>query len=204
MVEAMTSEVLVFLLLNGFVRKLFIFWEVGSKRNSPIPFPRGRGLERHLNRFCRIISVTAQQFTTNLINLIFTGEKINVYGIHHNFITGDQHPQANQAGTNWLQPLQRPVHPGRLQAIFTVHQHAPALTSIAPRAANRRLEILLRILQDLVVKRAWLQPHSWNIHCLRFLQDLPCHLWRGNNRQGCLRGRREFRGRFHGGIGFGT
>lgn len=84
----------------------------------------------------------------------------------------------------------RALAPRQPHPLLAIHQHTPALAAPSAVASNRRLEIRFRIVEDLVVKTARLQPHSRDARLFRLAQQRARYARRRNHRQRVARRRR--------------
>jgi hypothetical protein len=63
--------------------------------------------------------------------------------------------------------------PRRLRSPLPINKHTPPLPTSPTIPAHTRLAPILQcLLQDLIIKRTGLQPHTLNTHLLRFFEDL--------------------------------
>ena len=93
------------------------------------------------------------------------------------------------------QLLARPAHPGLLQTLLAVDQHAPALAPPATVAGNDGLEVLARVVEHGIVKGARLQPDGGHAGRVGVLEHLARHGGRRDDGQRRLRGRGQGRWR---------
>lgn len=120
-------------------------------------------------------------------------------------------PNVNIASPSHYSPKRQPVENHFLQSCprlklqfktrppgcrFSIYKDAPALTSPSSIATHSGLEILHRLLQDLIIERARLEPDAPDTELLRLLEYLDRDLGRRDDAHGCLGGvwqRREVR-----------
>jgi hypothetical protein len=82
-------------------------------------------------------------------------------------------------------PTQRPAEskllkrlPRRLRSPLPINKHTPPLPTSPTIPAHTSLAPILQcLLQDLIIKRTRLQPHTLDTQLLRFLEDFLCDFW---------------------------